>query len=109
MSKIQQIITRIAANTEQPRPTLEQYQLRQFVDLLRALDVLADEIRGQGAMSAVWQKCPICGGVGQVFGGYYGGASTASTTIKFEVCRQCRGTGLLRAPSGGQIWQQDNE
>ena len=50
-----------------------------------------------------FQKCPICNGVGQVSGGYFGRAGDydrgiASDTI--EVCKICRGWGIIDEITG---------
>ena len=98
MSKIQQII-------EHER---ERRWMYGFVVLLKALDILADEIRmlaeSVGKQNqAMWQKCPICNGGGVVSGCYYSRAGdyiSWGATSALETCGQCNGTGLLKTPKG---------
>ena len=47
-------------------------------------------------------SCPICGGNGLVMAGFYnqcGGSWTGSNT-GFEMCRSCKGTGVVWEPEG---------
>jgi len=44
------------------------------------------------------QKCPICEGHGNVMGGFYQtvpGVITTTSTNVAEVCRACRGSGVI--------------
>ncbi len=49
----------------------------------------------------LWQKCPICNGNGKVSGGFYnhpGDYLFSVTGQSSEVCRQCKGTGMIETP-----------
>jgi hypothetical protein len=41
-------------------------------------------------------KCPICGGCGNVTGGFYSGCGQYRTSsVAMETCRSCCGTGII--------------
>jgi len=47
--------------------------------------------------------CPVCNGVGQVSGGFYGRAGDCPTWTSdktLELCRACNGKGYLFVPEG---------
>ena len=49
----------------------------------------------------VWQKCPICDGVGQVSGGYYTRTGDCNHWVSVdisEICQTCKGKGIIEAP-----------
>ena len=49
----------------------------------------------------IWQKCPICNGVGLVSGGYFlraGDCDHWVATNAIEVCKICEGRGLILTP-----------
>ncbi len=49
----------------------------------------------------VWQKCPICDGVGQVSGGYFTRAGDYNQWVSnktLETCKVCEGSGLIETP-----------
>ena len=51
----------------------------------------------------MWQKCPICNGVGQVSGGYFTRAGDSPFWMSgstLEPCLRCDGTGLLSCETG---------
>ena len=50
---------------------------------------------------AEWQLCPLCRGVGQVSGGYFGRPGDCDTWISghtMETCRICNGLGIIARP-----------
>lgn len=58
----------------------------------------------------LWQKCPICGGCGQVSGGFFDspgstdeyGNHTWVSASAVEMCKVCQGQGIIQTP------EQDN-
>ena len=45
-----------------------------------------------------WQLCPLCKGVGQVSGGYFGRAGDCETWASsntIEMCQICNGKGVI--------------
>ena len=47
----------------------------------------------------MWQKCPICNGVGRVTGGFYLRPDDCLSWItdhSTEMCRTCQGEGIIR-------------
>ena len=54
----------------------------------------------------MWQKCPVCNGVGQVSGGYFlraGDYNEWASDHTTEVCQICNGTGLIEMPGTSDL------
>ena len=54
----------------------------------------------------LWQKCPVCNGVGQVSCGYFaraGDCETWAATDTIEVCKVCQGFGIIQTPEQEEV------
>lgn len=67
---------------------------------------LGNQEGGNMSKKILWQKCPVCRGVGQVSGGYFtraGNCDQWAAGNAYEPCRICGGSGIIPTPTIEEI------